>query len=117
MIRFASLDEAWGMAPIAPHIENPYKQEPYKHIKPTPPVVLADACHKHILDVYETEGIDGVLRAMPPEIVWQIQARAQHHTKPRPNGPAIPSMPFGLGLEEMLLLAIGAFAFLMALDD
>jgi hypothetical protein len=115
MIRFASLDEAWGMAPIAPHIENPYKQEPYKHIKPTPPVVLADACHKHILDVYETEGIDGVLRSIPSDIVWQIQARGREHL--RPSRPPLPPMPFGLSVEETLLLAIGAFAFLMALDS
>lgn len=112
MIRFASLDEAWGSPPKAPLIENPYKSEPYHHI--TPSVDMQDACHKHIMDIYDQQGIQGVVRALPPEIVARIKALASPLL---PGQRYSPTLPFNLTIEEMLLLAIGAFALLMALDS
>jgi hypothetical protein len=111
MIRFASLDEAWGTIPAAPIIENPYKSA---HVASDPvPHDSSLDCHKHLLETYETEGLRGVLKFIPPEIVWRIQALARPDPSHQKRGL---TMPFDLTIEEMLLLAIGAFALLMALD-
>lgn len=116
MIRFATLDEAWGGSlPAAPLIENPYKKEPLSkmsslHEVPHDPSL---DCHTHLLKTYETKGLQGVLKSIPPEIVWRIQALA--HPDPSHQRKGL-TLPFDLSIEEWLLLAIGGFALLMALD-
>lgn len=113
MIRFATLDEAWGTLPAAPIIENPYKKEPVSSVSDVHSSVPHDPsleCHKHLLETYETKGLRGVLKSIPPEIVWRIQALSTSHQKKGLT------LPFDLSIEEMLLLAIGGFALLMALD-
>ena len=112
MIRFATLDEAWGTLPAAPIIENPYKKEPERRMSSVSDIPHDPSleCHKHLLETYETKGLRGVLKSIPPEIVWRIQALTSSHQKKGLT------LPFDLSIEEMLLLAIGGFALLMALD-
>ena len=109
MIRFESIDEAWGLDKgISPKIENPYKGSAHSQIKPTPPVVLSDACQDYIEKVYHREGIEGVVKMLHPEILWKLRA------VPAPQQTRFPTIQ--IGAEEALLLLILGFALLMAFD-
>jgi len=110
-LKFAPLDEVWSPRGISATIENPYKPREEVVEKVTP--VIEDACHRYLEDVYDSQGVRGLLKVLDPYMVRDIQALAhpvQRSDKSHRNE------TFSLSLDELILIAFGIFAIILATE-
>lgn len=110
-LKFASLDEVWSPKGVSVHVENPYKPEHEVVNKATSPVV-ENACQQYLEDVYESQGVHGLLKVLDPVMVRDIQALAHPVTR----GTSRHSDSFSLSFDELILIAFGIFAIILATE-
>jgi hypothetical protein len=109
-LQFAPLDEAWSpRANIAPKIENPYATSAEVVDKATSPVI-ENRCQQYIEEVYERQGVRGLLTVLDPVMVRDIQSLAFRKT-PKPKRD-----PFVVSFDELILIAFGIFAIVLAIE-
>jgi hypothetical protein len=110
-LNFAPLDEVWSpRANIAPTIENPYASEPEVVNRATSPVI-ENRCQQYLEDVYESQGVRGLLTILDPHMVRDIQSLAVRKHRPQHRD------PFTISFDELILVAFGIFALVLAIES
>lgn len=104
-LHFAPLDEAWSPRTIAPKIENPYKDQ-----EPTSPSIDVQ-CQQYIEDVYEKQGVRGLFTLLDPRMVRDIQSLSVPKKRVHRND------PFTITFDELILIAFGIFALVLAIES
>lgn len=113
-LKFAPLDEAWSPMGerISPRIENPYAPQEDIIDKATSPTV-ENRCQQYLEDVYNSQGVRGLIHVLQPEMVRDIQALS--HPKKHPIRRQRDA--FSLTFDEIILVCFGIFALILAIDS
>jgi len=104
MLRYAPIDQSYTVS--SPRIVNPYASSAYAPVQKNSNEDLQGACHDYLFTVYERQGIDGILRLLDNDIIRDLRTAFQDR-----------QTVVHLGLEEIAVMLIALFLFLVILMD
>lgn len=111
MLRYAPLGESCNV--VSPRIANPYQSSAYAPVKQASKHELKDACHMFLREEYDLYGASGLFRLMDTDMVRDLQALLM---QTRPHGSRDTGFHISIGFEELAVILVGIFLFLVIMD-